>query len=150
MRTLALIFGFMVTMTVNAGAANSPAAPTKATLCQITHDPDLYNGKRLIFRAKYMTDHIERSLLFDDSCNDSETLSYLKEKAVGTDAFSDAANVQVPLHLTETIVATFIGIFHFREKPEMCMILNKEVCRRSFEIEKVQDLVLTMTPEGKK
>ena len=146
----AILLGLLSALPAAAQASKQPAVPIASTLCAVMKNPSAYNGKLLKIRASYVTDHIERSLLIDDSCGVSAVLPCLRDEAIGSDAFKDAANVCEPQHLKQTMVATFTGYFHFREKPEMCMILNKEVCRRSFEIVKIEDLILTMTSNEKK
>jgi hypothetical protein len=150
MRILTLISGFALVGPVFAQTPKAITPPIRVTLCEVTQNPSAYKGKRLVFRAQYITDHIERSVIFDDSCHGEGVLPYLREHAAGADSFNDAIQVMPPTHLKEVITATFTGTFHFASKPEMCMFLNKEVCRRSFEIEKVEDLVLTMTPTDDK
>jgi hypothetical protein len=139
-----------LTLPLTAQVTKTLAPPIKVTLCTVLQNPAEYNGKRLVIHAQYMTDRIERSLLFDESCQDASVLPYLQEHAVGAAAFNDATWVRYPTHLKGSITATFTGTFHFAKKPEMCMILNKEICRRSFEIEKIEGLVLTMTPNEDK
>jgi hypothetical protein len=147
---ISIFLGMGLTIVSAGQQAVSNSAAVKATLCEISKNPGAFNGKKLVIRAQYMTDHIERSLLLDESCNGSAVLPYLAKNAVGSEAFDEASNVMAPLHLDETISATFTGRFHYSVKPEMCMMRNQEVCRRSFEIEKVEDLVLTMTPSKNK
>jgi hypothetical protein len=126
-------------------AAQKP--PLKISLCEVSKNPSLYDGKEVQFHAHFMTDHIERSLLVSDDCPDQAMLPYMAENAIGGAAFDDAGSVMPRGNLDELITATFTGKFHFAKKPEMCMQLNKEICRRSLEIDRVDDLVLTMTPK---
>jgi hypothetical protein len=122
-------------------------APIRTTICDISRIASTFDKKRVVVHAQFVTDHIERSLLIDKDCPDAAILPYLSGKAIGAAAFNDASSVTPPTNLDESITASFTGTFHFAEQPEMCMQLNKEICRRSIEIDRVDDLILTMTPK---
>jgi hypothetical protein len=142
-----IILGWAFAMPLFAQPTKAPIAPMTTTLCEVSKNPSAYDGKEIVFQAQYTTDHIERSLLISGSCPGEGMLPYLKDNAIGAAAFNDAIWVRSPANLKESITATFTGTFHFADKPEMCMFLNKEVCRRSIEIKRVDDLRLTMTPK---
>ncbi len=142
-----VMFGCILGMPVLAQSREAPKPPLKTSLCEVSKNPSIYDGKEIQFHAEFMTDHIERSLLISNDCHGEAILPYMKEKAIGGAAFDDASSVMSPVNLDESITATFTGVFHFARNPEMCMQLNKEICRRSIEINRVDDLVLTMTPK---
>lgn len=121
--------------------------PISTTICELSKSPSTFDKKRVLVHAQFVTDHIERSLLIDKDCPGEAILPYLSGKAIGAAAFDDASSVRSPINLDESITATFTGTFHFAEKPEICMQRNKEICRRSVEIDTVDDLILTMTPK---
>jgi hypothetical protein len=141
------MFGWILAVPVLAQSGATPKSPLKISLCEVSRNPLIYDGKEIQFHAQFMTDHVERSLLISDDCPGKAILPYLSEKAIGAAAFDDASSVRAPMNLDESISATFTGIFHFTKKPEMCMQLDKEICRRSIEINRVDDLVLTMIPK---
>lgn len=121
--------------------------PIRTTICELSKSPGTFDNKRVLVHAEFVTDHIERSLLIDKDCPGAAILPYLSEKAIGAAAFDDASSVRSPINLDQSVTATFTGTFHLAERPEMCMQQNKEICRRSIEIDTVDDLILTMTPK---
>jgi hypothetical protein len=73
----------------------------------------------------------------------------MAEDALGSRMLDEAIATGHPGTLDKAIVAMFTGHFHYSPKPEMCMQMNKELCRQSLEITAVRDLILTMKQKSK-
>jgi hypothetical protein len=123
--------------------------PIEISLCQVVQNPASFDGKLVRFHAEFRTDHIERSILIDKNCSENGgILPYgAKGEIPGGKAFNDAIGVRNPPTLDETLTMTITGIFHFAQKPEMCMFQNQEQCKRSIAMTRIQDLTLIMTPK---
>jgi hypothetical protein len=121
-----------------------------ASFCDLSRNPASYSGKQVVFDAEFTTDHIERSLLVSKECPGQGMLPHTQDGASGSAAFDDAVWLRPPSHLQESITARFTGTFHFVSKPEMCMLANKEICRRYIDISKIENLRVTLTPSDEK
>ena len=143
------IIGFFAAM-CSAYSVAQPQQAQSISFCDISRNPAAYDGKQVVFDAEFVTDHKERSLLVSNNCPGQGILPHTQDGALGGAAFDDAVWVSTPTNLQESITATFTGTFHFARKPEMCMLMNKEICRRYIEISKIENLKLTMTPKDEK
>ena len=122
------------------------ARPIETTVCDVVASPAAFNEKLITFTATFESDGIERSLLLGKTCpTKGGMLPYVLEGAPGAKAFDDALyGTGQPGTLDKTITATFTGTFHYLAKPEMCMFASKEMCRRTFSISRIHNLVVVM------
>jgi hypothetical protein len=128
---------------------NAAVRPIETSMCQVVQSPASFDGKLVRFRAEFITDHMERSILIDKDCVDSGgILPYLASDDIpGGRSFSDAIAIRNPATLDEALLITVTGIFHYAAKPEMCMFQDQEQCKRSIKMTRIQNLTLTMTPK---
>lgn len=139
--TLALI----AVLLLQPGGHTTHASPIKTSVCEVASNPAVYNGKLVTLRAQFESDGIERSVIVDENCPQLGILPYdAADNIPGAKSLDEALATGHPSTLTKTISATFTGEFHYSPKPEMCMFVSKELCRRSIKLFEIRDLVLTM------
>ncbi len=139
-----LVAFLLATIPPKSAARKVETIPVTTSVCELTADPAKFNGKVVKFSAQFETDYVERSLLIDKSCVQlGGLLPDVPADTPGGKALDDAMAAARPSStLEKTITATFIGTFHYSAKPEMCMFMDKEICRRYVTVTQIRDLVL--------
>jgi hypothetical protein len=85
--------------------------PLQVTVCEVTHSPEKFMGKRIFFHALVLSDGIERTVLIDDKATCERGISPLSMSDKAADALSKALSQGRPGTIDKRILGTFVGVF---------------------------------------
>ncbi len=119
-------------------AAIQPSTPSQIPLCDVTQDPQRYQGMRVRIRASFETDGLEHSILTDSRCKRGIVpwIAEQVEHDPGVEALDRAVAKGRRGTIDKRIVGTFTGTIVYQEKPAPSGTLG-------LEIEKIEDLQVT-------
>lgn len=126
-----------LTVLTQAQVKPSQETPISSTLCEVVAHPENFNGKRVQFRASFLSDGREHSVLTSAACKLGIVpfISDGRERQPDIEAFNTAWRTGERGTFDKNITAVFTG--RFRAVPP---------ARRELEIDAIAELRVTKSP----
>ena len=98
------------------GQAPTWSEPASTTLCEVVNHSDRFDGKLVRFRATFISDGIDRSVLVERGCKLGivPLISAHDQTRPSVDAFNRAISQGGPGTADKTVVAMFVGRFAWK------------------------------------